>query len=293
MTTTPFFVLPDGRTPRVETIEHYTKIRTGLNGYETRKALRAFPRLRYSANFIALNEVEAAKLVPLFTAGSVVQVPLAHHRLESADGSAPVPDAIYAPGAYGHFLIGSPSGVRATEGLVSSGVPGWQAGDLWAIPLVEARAYISSDTVSADALSHAIRQCQVEFECEPLDEVLPAYEPSYNEYPLLQLRHNWTEAPRENYQHTLLTFDEGNVVSHKPKYVKRSVSISVMLRGREEIALFRSFIYTVQGAARSFVYQGPTDPVPQIYRLADDATQISYLKPNLATCQLNLVEVPQ
>ena len=107
------------------------------------------------------------------------------------------------------------------------------------------------------------------------------------------LRNNWTTTPTESLAAAQDGFDNGHMRLLRQRYIKRSVKVSLLLRGRAEIAAFRRFAFQCQGRANSFLWTAPMDAAEGRWRLASDAVEIEYVTRVVARVNLELAETSQ
>lgn len=288
---TPFFLFPDGASPTVERIEALTDVQISRNGTERRAALRAYPRYGLSANFVVIGPAALAAFAPM-RSGSPVLVPAWMHPFESTDGASPVVDAIHTPGPSRSFLVRSRNGAWRQVSfavLADRTLAGWDAADVRAWPLVEARS--TDDSFDIEHRSMNARLVSLSLMSTSVDEgELPAV-PMLDGKPVLSARADWSQAPSEGTAFSSNAWDAGHLTEWELRHAKRTVSVQFTLMSRQAVLEFRAFMRALRGRFQAFRYADPTSGDMKTWRLGNDVVELQYFKPGLARCALQLVEL--
>lgn len=285
-------VLPDGASPTVERLEWLTDVATALDGTEARKALRAVPRATYSGSYVlspamaggryAGNADVAGVLAALRTA-ETVEMPLACHASFAGD------EALAGfTGATQRFLRFRQGQVGAT---VETGATARGTAFLAEFPLV------SGWLTAAREVEHATTAlAKFQLQLQVQDGRAEAFSPALDPQPTTGsadalLRHNWVSALNETLEPAQDTSDNGHLRVLHQRFVRRTLKLQLLLRGRSEIVAFRRFAHMCQGRYRAFPWQAPIDPTPGTWRLGADAVEIEYVTRTVARVQLPLTEL--
>jgi hypothetical protein len=282
---TPFLVPPNGAQPRIERLTRLTSLQVAKNGTEHRRVLSAFPRLTFGASYTLLSHNPESTLFPV-RAGVKLLVPNWAHRVDVSGGQI-VLDAGFEAGSSVRIAVLRSTGVVEQRtvaipalGQAVSAIPG----DVAAAPLIE--CYLSGDSFDVEYATPTVRVASLSF-----DALVHRENPGPWTSPLFPQRPDWQSSVIENNSFSLNRFDAGHLWSQELRYGKRAIRVSVKLMGRQAVLDFRRFIYALQGRAEAFLWQAPMDSNQRSWRLADDAVELQYIKPKLATSTLSFVEL--
>lgn len=297
MPATPFLVLADGASPRVERLEWLTDVQISRNGTEHRRALRALPRWSQSGQLVLLDDYRGGQISALepILAGQAVTAPCWMHQIPVLAGGATTADAIVRASTVADFLAVPPNAgpfpavalsVGASRGIAAAN----PATQLALYPLLEMRC---TDGIDAEARSPGVRVMQLTLTAtSPLNETVDAWtDVGDNELPNFPVRLNGREAVRDAAAFSAKSFDAGHLWSWEPRYSKRTVSGLISLLSRAEIIEMRRFLYAVRGRAVAFNWHCPLDDEPKLWRFASDSLELAYTTPSIAELRFSATEV--
>lgn len=285
-TTPPFlFTAPrDGRSPVVERLAFGTDVQTSRNGTERRTSVRVAPR--HVVEFVALLHTEAARAsFEALRGGGEVLVPLWQHAFERPE-TAPT-----AGLGAGHGL----AGLDHLGGVFDAGTGPVAWADAWSLCAPLARGRFAGDSRSA---SHVIRSLAT----APLsiqllghfEAVAPYAGPTSAGLPLLDVFATTATMPSEAIALSSNTHDTGfGDGLFELRHTKQTFSTSLTLRTRSEILAFRQLLFQLRGRLNPLRWTPPiAGEAEGTFRLASDETAITYLRPGLATVELQLTSLP-
>lgn len=286
--TTPLLLLrPDGARPPTERLSFLTDISTALDGTESRVQLRAYPRHSYTSQYTFLTSKARAERDMLRTADRV-GFPLVMHQLPRGTSGAVGADAGIA--ASGQLLIVKRDGttefkLRGVQ--ISDGE--WQAAAFIA-PYAEGWVDLSRQITHRSA---GVSTSVLTFEVEGLDEVvLPWSGPRVGGKPVWPSRADWSSEVTESAEAIADAADFGHLRLRSIRYMRRAISVSLLLIGRPAIIDFRRLVYALGGANKPFLYRFEPDGIEKTWRLSSDDVSIDYLRNDLARVSLEFWELP-
>lgn len=284
---TPFvFSAPrDARSPVVERLEWATDVQSSRDGTEQRAQLRPMPR--HTVSFDALLHTDAARAcMAALRQETRFLVPQWQHVFEQPNAT---PDAGLSAMqntclALDHFGL-------ALE------VPtpfSWPSGTDVAAPAAVAR--LAADQRSIRHLTGRVASAPVAFQLERFDEEVPAYEGTLSAgLPLLDVFTETAQGITEQVDVDANKSDTGLIDGlYEARFIKRTVSLTVTLRDRAEVLAFRRLLFALKGRLNPLRWTCPFDQEAEAtWRLATDAVELSYLRPNLAQCTFSLTQLPE
>jgi hypothetical protein len=282
--TTPlnFFAHRDASTPCRELIEFLTDVPISRNGTDiARTSLRAYPRHTYSWDVVLPKTADKAALTALRT-GEAFIVPLWCHAFQRPDLEPTAGIASTSP-----LVVAL---TPLSEGRLSAADAfAWEEGNYIAAPAAIGRPV--SDSRSITYITPVIQRMPVSFRLVDFKEVVGAYAgPTSEGLPLLSpFTANWVE-PAEQVDVNANAFDAGHLDLYDVRYSKRTFTLQLTMTSREQIIAFRQLIFALKGRKNPLRWAAP-GAAESTWRLASDGVEISYLRPNLATCQLSLIEL--
>ena len=279
-----FFAHRDASTPCRELLEWLTDVPISRNGTDTaRRQLRAYPRHTYSFDVLLTKNADKASLAAL-RAGELFVVPLWCHAFER-------PATVANAGVVGPTA--SPLVVALTPGsaglLTAAQAFAWSEQYYIAAPAALGRPV--ADARSISYITSGIQRTGVSFRLVDFKEVVSAYTgPTSAGLPTLTpFTENWVN-PAEQIDVNSSGFDDGHLDLYDVRYMKRGFTLDLTLRGRAQILEFRRLVFALRGRLNPLRWAAPGE-AESTWRLASDGVEISYLRPNLATCQLSLTEI--
>lgn len=279
-----FPILPDGGSTTTESMEWLSTLQTAYNGTETASAGRDFPLLTISASYKGVYTGDSATALALLLAGDRARVPLPMHAASIL--AADALDYGYAAGGSAEALAAMSGGAGTLVLTQTAGVwPALPAGYAWVAPLAPA---VLAATRQAVWETSNFWTADATFRLENFQQLAP---PAFVGPLSLVQRHNWTVTVQEDRDAMQDLVDFGRRFEMGQRYVKRKLTLSLALRGRDGIQAYRSFLWAAKGRANHFSYHFPGDAMPSTWRLADDTVAIEYSSRIYATSQISIVEI--
>lgn len=288
-----------------ERIESLTDVSTALDGTEHRTPLRAFPRYSFSANYVlsaayagtAYEEhTKRAEFLDVLRSAHFVQLPVGPGLVYRGDATTDYPVL--------DMLIDGSAGAPALQTLAAFNpvtrevFTGRQGFDFAGVPWTWAAPLLTLELQDAREVEHRTNQLhsfqlvgQLAGFNEYFDPAISVTEPFTA--PASLVRHNWISSLNESLAATSERFDNGHLPLALQRYIKRSLSLDILLLSRADVLSFRRFIFACQGRYRSFLWQSPTDTAPSRWRLGTDAVEIEYTTRRVAKCRLMLTRTDQ
>ncbi len=285
---TPFvFSAPrDARSPVVERLEWATDVQSSRDGTEQRAQLRPMPR--HTVSFDVLLHTEAARAcMAALRQETRFLVPQWQHVFEQ-------PTA--APDAGVSVLQGSCLALDHFGYAVEVAPPfAWPAGTDVAAPAAVAR--LAADQRSIRHITGRVASAPASFQLEQFDEDVPAYDGpvSPSGIPLLDVFTETAQGITEQVDVDANKSDTGLIDGlYEARFFKRTFTLTVTLRNRAEVLAFRRLLFALKGRLNPLRWTPPYDCEAEgTWRLAADAVELSYLRPNLAQCTFSITQLPE
>jgi hypothetical protein len=284
---TPFaFPVPrDARTPVIERLEWLTDLQPSMNGVESRRGLRAFPRQTYSFDVIANTPASKTALFSLRSEMSFL-VPLWCHVFERPNT---VPDAGISTTSPQVMLLDHKGNYSLVTGPVT-----WSTGCDLAAPCAPAR--YTTNSRSFTRVTGLMDSAKVSFRLDAFKEAVAVYggatSSSLAGVPLLDPYTATGSALSEQIAVDANDWDNGWLDITEARFIKRNYSVSITLNTRAAILQFRQMLFALRGRLNPLRWTAPGDAVEKTWRLNSDAIELSYLRPGLLKCTLTLTELP-
>jgi len=278
----PFTADRDASTPCTELLEWLTDVPIARDGTDAaRTQLRAYPRHTYSYDVALLSDHDKAALSALRTAETFL-VPLWCHAFQRPATSPTAGVSVASPVV---ALLSSKS-----EGIFMPAADfSWEDGYYIAAPAAVGR--MVSDNRSIAYAKKTIQTASVSFRLLDFKEAIDAYDgPTSGGLPTLDAFTTVWVKPSEQIDVASAVLETGHLDLFEVLYLKRNVTIEVPLRSREQIEAFRRLMFALKGRLNPLKWTVPGE-AEKTWRLGSDGVEISYLKPNLATCKLSLVQL--
>ena len=283
-----------------ERLEWLTDVSTSLDGTEHRVPLRAFPRYQFSGQYV-LSDVLAgtsyaehakrSEVLEMLRTADKVRLPIGPGLVHRGAGTATPQLDILTNAATGPLLQDLAIYNTTSGGVVVAQPGSYAAPWTWAAPLLEVELGDAREVEHKTDRHHAF---QLSVLATGFDEYFsPALDLAAEPAPAGWLRHNWISSLRESLAATSERFDNGHLPLALQRYLKRSVSLDILLLSRADIVAFRRFIFVCQGRYRSFMWHCPTDAASARWRLGADAVEIEYVSTRVAQVRLMLTRTEQ
>lgn len=283
MTTALFPAHRDASSPCRELLEWLTDVQIAIDGTDNaRRKLRAYPRHTYSYDVVLPPSADKTPLDALRTAETFT-IPLWCHAFQRPDLEATAGIAAVDPKTIA--LSATSEGV-----IYDADAFTWPDDFYIAAPAALARPV--SDTRSIAYVTTGAQRSSVSFRLLDFKEVVAAYTgPTVGGLPSLDTFTAYWVKPAEDVHEEADSFDEGHLTLYDVHYRQRSFTLSLTLPSREVIEAFRQFLFALEGRLNPLSWTAPGDEDPTTWRLAADAIELAYRRPNFATCTLSLIQL--
>lgn len=278
MTYRVFGYMPDGTQPLLERLSWSTDVIYGSTGQEHRRRLRSRPLYTYEYDVVASDQLAHGYqqlLADMREWQGVFKVPLWPHAVEAPEsptsGLNDAQECLGFPLAGGalEFAGAAPAGVRyvvpAALGMITESRS------------IQHTTNVFADTsISIDLLNHG--------------ETVAPYDRFDSGHAVFDFLSDWSAGAQESLEADRNILDYGGLWVSETRFVKRTVSLEVVLDTPEAWARYRSFLLHVEGRLRSFWCQPGTDSAPRLWRLNTDNVELLYRK-GLVTSKITIKQL--